>query len=115
MNAVDAGIFLRALGDGSRLRVLSALARQPLTVGELSKLLQAPVQRVSRHLKYLEARGLVRWEPWGKSVRYHVTPPTDTLGRALWESLLAWLATVDEVRRDASRLGRRKRTAGRQE
>ena len=60
MTAKQAGNFMRAFGDGTRLRIVCALLVRPTTVNDLTRLLRAPVQRVSRHLRYLHARGVGR-------------------------------------------------------
>ncbi len=59
MLARHVGSLLRAFGDGTRLRVVKALAQGDLTVGDLAALLRCPKPRLSRHLRYLQARGLV--------------------------------------------------------
>lgn len=60
----------RALGDGTRLRIVDALADRPLSVGALCALLDAPQPTVSRHLKVLRDQSLVTARHDGASVCY---------------------------------------------
>ncbi len=72
MRASEVARFLRAFGDGTRLRVLFLLARSPLTVGTLARTLRCPVKRVSRHLQYLAARGVVASQAERGRLVYHL-------------------------------------------
>ena len=65
---------LRALGDRNRLRVLAALASRPACVGELVRALKLKQPNLSRHLKVLEAAGLVTPRRDGPWVVYHLRP-----------------------------------------
>jgi DNA-binding transcriptional ArsR family regulator len=60
----------RALGDGTRLRIVDALADRPLSVGALCTMLDAPQSTVSRHLKVLRDQSLVTGRHDGASVWY---------------------------------------------
>ncbi len=88
MDAKEAGIFMRGFGDGTRLRILDALSIRPLTVGGLSDLLEVPLPKVSRHLRYLDARGLVEWATSGKGTQYRLAKPQHALHRAVLAAVL---------------------------
>ena len=105
MNARQAGSFLRAFGDGTRLRILSALSQRPLGVSELTQLLRCPLHRVSRHLRYLHARSVVEYEPRGKGVVYRLTRPEQRLHDEVLRAVLGGLSEVEEVQRDRAKLG----------
>jgi DNA-binding transcriptional ArsR family regulator len=75
MQLPDAGdeVF-RALADGTRRQILTALAEQPQSVGALAW--RFPVSRpaISKHLKVLSDAGLVTVTPSGKRNFYAVSP-----------------------------------------
>jgi DNA-binding transcriptional ArsR family regulator len=70
---VWAGWF-RALGDASRVLILNrlALARRPMTVGEIVDAVDLGQSTVSHHLKLLADTGFVLVEPRGTSREYRV-------------------------------------------
>lgn len=61
---------LAALADPVRGRLLMALERHELAVGELAAVLQLPQSTVSRHLKTLVEAGWVASRADGPSRRY---------------------------------------------
>ena len=54
---------LRAAGEPTRLRILSLLAGEELSVMELSRILDQSQPRVSRHLKLMADAGLIERFP----------------------------------------------------
>ena len=64
----------RALGDESRLMVLTriATAGRPLTVSEIKTCCGIHISGVSRHLRQLRDAGLVHAEKTGREVRYRL-------------------------------------------
>ena len=62
--------WLRAAGEGSRLRLLALCAQGPLSVCELAQTLGQSEPRVSRHLKILKNDGVVRTRKEGVRVVY---------------------------------------------
>ena len=52
----------RALGDGTRRRMLLELAEGPQTVGQLAKPFDISLAAASKHIKALEHAGLIRRE-----------------------------------------------------
>jgi DNA-binding transcriptional ArsR family regulator len=66
---------LRAIGDPTRLRLLDALRDGERSVQELTDLLGAGQQNVSKHLGVLHGAGIVSRRKVGTSVRYAVADP----------------------------------------
>jgi len=93
----------RALGDGTRLRIVDALAERPLTVGALCALLEAPQSTVSRHLKVLRDQSLVVARHDGASVWYSLADERIVEMLDLLRGLLRTL--LDESTRLAGSLG----------
>jgi ArsR family transcriptional regulator len=60
------------LADPKRILLLYALAEGALNVGELSEQLHLPQPTVSRHLKQLRERGLVRASRQGTAIFYTI-------------------------------------------
>ncbi|HEY1674570.1 MAG TPA: metalloregulator ArsR/SmtB family transcription factor [Streptosporangiaceae bacterium] len=91
---------LRALADESRLTLVEALARGPVTAGELAALLPIARPGVSRHLRVLREAGLVEVRQEAQRRVYSLRPEPlaeidNWLGRyrALWEQRLDALHT----------------------
>ena len=77
---------LRAAGEPTRLRVLSLLAGEELSVMELSRVLEQSQPRVSRHLKLMADAGLIERFPDGARVFYRLS--SDPLARRLIDTVL---------------------------
>lgn len=77
---------LRAAGEPTRLRVLSLLAAEELSVMELSSVLEQSQPRVSRHLKLMADAGLIERFPDGARVYYRLSH--DALLRSLIDTVL---------------------------
>ena len=91
---------LRALADESRLTLVEALARGPVTAGELAALLPIARPGVSRHLRVLREAGLVEVRQDAQRRIYSLRPQPlaeidEWLGRyrALWDHRLDALHT----------------------
>jgi ubiquinone/menaquinone biosynthesis C-methylase UbiE/DNA-binding transcriptional ArsR family regulator len=94
---------LRAAGEPTRMRILALLFRGELSVGELAQVLGQSQPRLSRHLKFLTAAGLVERLPEGAWVFYRL--PGDAANRVLLDMLDGALDWSDpEIRRDRDRL-----------
>ncbi len=79
---------LRVFADATRVRLLSLLAGEELTVAELSAITQLAQPRVSTHLAKLKDAGLVRDRRAGVSAYYRFDEATlDPTQRALWMSI----------------------------
>ena len=73
--------FLSALGDETRLRIVSALAITPMCVSDISTLLALNQTTVSHQLRLLKDVGAVRCRRQGKISFYSLT--SDKIVRAL--------------------------------
>lgn len=104
MDARHAAFFLRALGDGTRLRLIALLSEKPHSVARLTQVLRCPKPRVSRHLRFLHARGLVECEPEGNAMVYRLAPHQHALHRLVLTAVLRSLGEIEEVQDDARRL-----------
>lgn len=100
-------LALSAAGESTRLRILSLLAGEELSVMELSRVLDQSQPRVSRHLKLLTAAGLVERFPDGSRVYYRLG--SDPEARHLVDVILDLMADgayaeddrrLDEIRRE---------------
>jgi ArsR family transcriptional regulator len=79
---------LRVFADATRVRLLSLLEGEELTVAELSAITQLAQPRVSTHLAKLKEAGLVRDRRAGVSAYYRFDEATlDPTQRALWMSI----------------------------
>jgi DNA-binding transcriptional ArsR family regulator len=67
--------FFRALGDPTRLRLLSLLLERERTVTELVEAVGAPQGRISTHLGCLRWCGLVTARREGRQMLYAITDP----------------------------------------
>jgi ArsR family transcriptional regulator len=64
--------FFKALGDPTRLRIISALSATELCVYDLAALLEMSPSAVSHQLRLLRALGLVKYRKAGKHVYYQL-------------------------------------------
>lgn len=94
--------LLRLLGDPTRMRLLALLAREELTVAELTGVTRLPQSRVSTHLGRLRGAGLLRDRRAGPACFYSLNEgamPRDP--RRFWDLLreTAQDPLLDEDRR----------------
>ena len=73
LNSEICSVYLRALADPDRLRIIQALAEGPQPVGEISRRLRVPMANFSHHLKHLRNAGLVSTRKKGRFVYYAVS------------------------------------------
>ncbi len=92
------------LADATRCRLLSALERQELTVGELATALQLPQSTVSRHLKILADHHWIASRAEGASRWYRRNPSLDADMRALWDIVRVALGSTPASLQDAARI-----------
>lgn len=93
------------LADPTRGRLLLALERRELSVGELCAVLQMPQSTVSRHLKVLGDDGWVVARREGTSRQYALEPDElDAAGRDLWQLVRGEVAGLSAAGEDTRRL-----------
>ena len=95
---------LKVFADATRVRLLALLAREELTVAELSAITRLAQPRVSTHLARLKDAALVRDRRAGVSAYYRFDEEAlDPAQRALWRTLTD--ASDDPLlRQDAERI-----------
>jgi len=83
---MQAALFrhLSALSEPTRVRLLHALAREELGVGELARVLQSPQSTVSRHLKHLRTEGWLEKRAEGTASFFRLAEPLPEGAGALW-------------------------------
>ena len=105
---------MEALSDPARLRLLRLLERHELGVAEMTDVLQMPQSTVSRHLKLLMDRGLVRSRSRGTTNLYRMAvPELPAPARRLWlvarEQTEGWATLQHDKLRLERRLAERQR------
>ncbi len=95
---------LAELADATRCRLLLAIERQELTVGELAAALQLPQSTVSRHLRILSDEGWATSRADGASRWYRLSPTLDDESRALWALVREPMGTTASASQDVARL-----------
>lgn len=94
---------LSTLADPTRSRILLALERNELTVGELCAALQLPQSTVSRHLRWLSDEGWVVSRQEGTS-RFYSLATLDPSAQQLWKLVAADLEDSVRARNDRARI-----------
>lgn len=61
------------LADPNRLLIIYSLAEGPRCVNDIAAAMDMPQPTVSRHLKILRERGIVRAEREGQSIHYRIS------------------------------------------
>jgi ArsR family transcriptional regulator len=95
---------LTELADATRCRLLGALERQELTVGELSASLMLPQSPVSRHLRILADESWVTSRADGATRWYRMAPDLDEEARALWALVREPMRATPAAEQDAARI-----------
>ncbi len=98
--------LIRLLGDITRLRLLSLLQKEPLSVVELQEIMNMGQSRISSHLALLRKADLVEDRREGKRSFYSSQPPRDPLLRRLHDSALAAAADQPVFAEDLANLER---------
>lgn len=94
---------LRAVAEGTRLRILALLAEAELTVSDLTEILRQSQPRISRHLKLLSEANLIERHREGAWAFFRLAETGDAAGVA--RMLVARLDHADPtVARDRERL-----------
>ena len=96
----------QCLCDLTRLRLLHVLAQGPLCVCDFQAILAEPQVKISKHLGYLRARGLVEAKRRGNWVVYALPAKPSAGLRANLACLQDCLADDPRFQRDLARLRR---------
>jgi len=73
-DAERCAIYLKALGDPTRLQIVRALRGGPLTVSDIATLLEQDMTLVSHHLRVLFHAGITVTRRDGKYIYYSLSP-----------------------------------------
>lgn len=103
---LDLSSGLKLLGEPTRLRILALLAREELSVGELSECLGMAQSRVSNHLRLLREAEMLSERHVGTSthLRIAVGAAAHSLVHRLWSTLAGELEGLAEHDADLARL-----------
>ena len=96
--------FFKALGDVTRLRILGLLLNGEVCVCHIHESLKVSQPKVSRHLAYLRAAGLVETRREGVWIHYRVAELSDPLRTTVATAVQHMLSHVEVVHKDAERL-----------
>jgi ArsR family transcriptional regulator len=110
INRVD--LMFRAFSDRNRLRILHLLQGGEMCVGDMVDVLEVPQARVSRHLAYLRRAGLVVARKEGLWSFYSLAPVQSGFQKNLLECLGKCFGEVPEIKADAARAARMRRSGG---
>lgn len=97
--------ILKLLGDLTRMRILSLLENEELSVAELQEILDMGQSRISSHLALLRQAGVVEDRRDGKRSYYTLRPLNNTLTGPLLRAALKAVGTNEWAVRDLENLG----------
>jgi predicted transcriptional regulator len=91
-------VFLKALADANRLKIVGLLARQPLSGEQLAEMLELRPSTVSHHLAQLSQAGLVSARAEGYYNIYHLhAEALEAMARRLYSTDELLKAVVEQV------------------
>ena len=99
--------LLKALADGTRLRILGLLLTGEVCVCHIHESLKISQPKASRHLAYLRATGLVDARKDGQWVHYRLSESHGPVVGVIRDAVVHALGHVDTLRRDAQRFEKR--------
>lgn len=90
---------MKALSDPNRVKVMKMLGVRPLCVCEITAILGLAQPTVSKHLKVLEAAGMVESWKEGSWVNYRLpTRPDNRYVEEMLAGLQGWLADDPQIK-----------------
>jgi len=96
--------LFRALGDGTRLRMVALLANGELCVGHVEKALELSQPNVSRQLGILRTAGIVDARRDGSWMYYSLAPQEHEAVKAMIDQLVAHFGAERAIRADHAKL-----------
>jgi ArsR family transcriptional regulator len=102
----DSWETLKLLADSTRVRILSLLTREELSVAELQEVLDMGQSRISSHLGLLRQGELVHDRREGKKTFYAINPSFDPQGLALMEAACTSVDGSEQIVSDHANLKR---------
>ncbi len=101
-----------AFSDPTRLRILHLLRDGEMCVGDLVTILDLPQPTISRHLAYLRRAALVETRKSGLWTYYSLAAAKSKFHRKLLDCLTACFSDVPELKKDATRMKKLKKSGG---
>jgi len=89
---------MKALGDGTRVKIVKLLQQRTLCVCELTSLLGLSQSAISKHLKLLEDADLVVSERQGPWMNYRLAEHTNPYAAAMNSRLEEWINDDPAIR-----------------
>jgi ArsR family transcriptional regulator len=102
----DSWEVLKLLADPTRVRILSLLAHEELSVAELQEIMGMGQSRISSHLGLLRQGDLLRDRREGKKTFYALNKDFEPAGRHLIASACGAVSGTSEIVEDAANLKR---------
>jgi ArsR family transcriptional regulator len=96
----------RALGDGTRLRILALLASGETCVCHIHGAIGVPQPTASRHLAHLRTAGLVATRRDGLWIHYRLALPADPALAAVVRAAIAAMGAAPRADADRRKLSR---------
>jgi ArsR family transcriptional regulator len=96
--------FFQALGDHTRLRLLNLIGDQEICVCYFVEILGDPQPKISRHLAYLRAAGIVASRRDGKWMHYRIVMPPHAGAAQILRQTLDWLKLEKPMQSDRAKL-----------
>ena len=103
---VDSWELLKLLADSTRVRILSLLGQEELSVAELQEILDMRQSRISSHLSLLRQGELVQDRREGKNTFYALNKDFGKEGDALVQAACAAVENTSQIHEDSSNLKR---------
>ncbi len=102
----DSWETLKLLADSTRVRILSLLEREELSVAELQEVLDMGQSRISSHLGLLRQGELVHDRREGKKTFYAINESFEAAGLTLMKAACKAVEATDQIIEDATNLQR---------
>lgn len=102
----DSWEILKLLADSTRVRILSLLAKEELSVAELQEVLDMGQSRISSHLSLLRQGELVHDRREGKKTFYGLNGSADSHGAALLSAACQAVEDTEQIAEDTANLKR---------
>ncbi len=96
--------FFQALGDNTRLRLLSLMGDQEVCVCYFVEIIGGPQPKISRHLAYLRSGGIVEARREGKWMHYRIVMPPHIGATQILRQTLDSLRDEKQMQADRARL-----------
>ena len=102
----DSWEILKLLADSTRVRILSLLTKEELSVAELQEVLNMGQSRISSHLGLLRQGELVHDRREGKKTFYALNGRFDTHGQVLMQAACTAVEGTSQIQEDTANLKR---------